>query len=324
MSTRPVASVSMDLDNLWAYLRTHGDPEWERMPSFLPAAVPRLLAVIGEHGLTTTAFVVGADVVRDDGASAVAVIMAAGHEIANHSYGHDPRLHRYPREELESELALTEHAIMAAGAPRPVGFRGPGYSVSRELIEVLGARGYAYDASTWPTWIGPLARAYHNRTAPPAGRDSARAELFGGFSRVWAPNRPYRWRTGPAAGPVELPVTTMPLLRLPIHGAYLSRLHEVSPRLARGYFRAVLGICLACGVGPSLLLHPTDVLDGRDAPGMGFFPGMAVPATRKVALLGWVLATLSRAFEVVGTAEHVARAGAGRHERDAGRLGCGG
>ncbi|MBP2335415.1 hypothetical protein JOF41_001593 [Saccharothrix coeruleofusca] len=311
-----VASVSLDLDNLWAYLKTHGDPAWERRPSFLPAAVPRLLEVFAEQGLTATVFVVGADAERDDGAAAVAAITAAGHEVANHSHRHEPWLHRYSRAELAEEVARAEEAITAAGAPRPVGFRGPGYSVTRDLLEVLAERGYRYDASTLPTWIGPLARAYHNRTAPPgAERDG----LFGGFSRVLAPNAPYRWRT--AAGElVELPVTTMPLLRVPIHGSYLLQLHQVSPRLARGHFGAALRLCRALGVSPSLLLHPTDVLGAAEAPGMEFFPGMAVPGARKVELLRWVLAALRRHFEVVGTGEHVARAGSGLRDRDAGRL----
>lgn len=308
-----VASVSLDLDNLWAYLKTHGDPAWERRPSFLPVATPRLLEVFGEHGLTTTVFVVGADAVRDDGAAAVAAIAAAGHEVANHSFGHEPWLHRYSRAELEAEVARTEDAIVAAGAPRPVGFRGPGYSVTPELLDVLAARGYAYDASTLPTWIGPLARFYHNRSAP-STEDSA--ELFGGFGKVRAPNRPYRWHNGV----VELPVTTMPLLRVPIHGSYLLQLHEISPALARGYFRMALRLCRLTGVAPSLLLHPTDVLSAAEAPGMEFFPGMAVPSARKVELLGWVLGVLRRHFEVVGTGAHVASLKTGLPVRDVGRL----
>jgi hypothetical protein len=319
VSARPVASVSLDLDNLWAYLKTHGDPDWERMPSFLPTAVPRLLELFGEHRLTTTVFVVGADADREDGAKAVAQFVAAGHEVGNHSYRHEPWLHRYSRAELELELARTERAIVDAGAPRPRGFRGPGYSVSRDLIALLAERGYTYDASTLPTWIGPLARAYHNRTAPSSGSGGGRDELFGGFGRVWAPNTPYRWRTGAGTGLVELPVTTMPLLRVPIHGSYLLRLHQISPRCARGYFAMAVRLCRALGVGPSLLLHPTDVLGGSEAAGMEFFPGMAVPAGPKVALLGWVLSVLRRHFDVVGTGEHVARAGvAGRGRSTAG------
>ncbi|MBB5851302.1 polysaccharide deacetylase family protein [Amycolatopsis umgeniensis] len=307
MTARPLASVSVDLDNLWAYLKTHGDPAWRRYPSFLPSAVPRLVELLGEHRLTTTVFAVGADVVREDGAKAVNEIAAAGHEIGNHSFGHEPWLHRYSRDRLEEELRRTEDAIVLAGAPLPAGFRGPGFSVTRELVEVLVDRGYSYDASTLPTWIGPLARAYHNRTAPPAARDSGRSELFGGFSRVLAPVHTYRWRTIEGGTLVELPVTTMPLLRTPIHGSYLLHLHEISPRLARVYFKTALRLCLARGVAPSLLLHPTDLLGGAEAPGMEFFPGMATPGSRKVAWLGWVLGALREHFDVVGTGEYVRR-----------------
>lgn len=301
MST-PVASVSVDLDNLWAYLKTHGDPDWERLPSFLPTAVPRLLDVLGEHGLTSTFFAVGMDVERDDGAAAVAGVSAGGHEVANHSYRHEPWLHRYSRDELVAEVARTEDAIVAAGAPRPVGFRGPGYSVSPDLLGVLADRGYTYDASVLPTWIGPLARAVHNRTAGERHDD-----LFGGFSRVLSPNRAHRWQLD--GDLVELPVTTMPLLRVPIHGAYVLQLHAISPRLATGYFTTAVRLCRLLGVSPSLLVHPTDVLGGAEAPGMAFFPGMAVPVAQKIALLHRMLATLTRHFDVVGTGAHVARAG---------------
>ena len=313
--TTPIASVSLDLDNLWAYLKTHGDPGWERMPSFLPTAVPRLLELFGEHGITGTVFAVGADVEREDGAKAVAAFSAAGHEVANHSYRHEPWLHRYSRAELVAELTRTEEAIVAAGAPRPVGFRGPGFSASRTLVEVLAERGYHYDASTLPTWIGPLARAVHNRAAPPG--DPRRDELFGGFSRVLAPNTVYRWADTDL---VELPVTTMPLLRVPIHGAYVLALHQISPRLARRYFATAVRLCRARGVSPSLLVHPTDVLGRGEAAGMEFFPGMGVPTGQKVALLGWMLAAVRARFTVVGTGEHVARAAPVRRQRDVGGL----
>ncbi|SDD75820.1 polysaccharide deacetylase family protein [Actinokineospora iranica] len=319
-SPLPPASVSLDLDNLWAYLKTHGDPEWERRPSFLPTAVPRLLELLGENGVATTVFVVGADAEREDGAKAVAEITAAGHEVANHSYGHEPWLHRYSRRQLENELVRTENAIVAAGAPRPVGFRGPGYSVSRMLLKLLIERGYAYDASTLPTWIGPLARAYHNRGTTATEGSRGREDLFGGFSRVAAPIHPYRWGDSDL---VELPVTTMPLARVPIHGSYLLWLHGLAPKAAKAYFAAALRLCRARGVAPSLLLHPTDVLDGAEAPGMEFFPGMTVPGARKAELLGWVLAALRRHYEVVGTGEHVRRLRAAGLDRARGLDRCG-
>lgn len=314
MTARPTASVSLDLDNLWSYLKTHGDPGWEARPSFLGTAVPRLLELLGEHRLTTTVFVVGADAEREDGAKAVAAIAGAGHEVANHSYGHEPWLHRYTPEALEAELSRTEDAIVAAGAPRPVGFRGPGYSTTPELLGLLARRGYDYDATTLPTWIGPLARAYHYRGSDASQAD--RADLFGPVSDVRGPIHPYRWRD--AGDLVELPVTTMPLARLPIHGSYLLQLHQMSPRLARTYFATALTLCRLRGVQPSLLLHPTDVLDRTEAPGMDFFPGMAVPGREKAVLLGHVLRALRSRFDVVGTGEHVRRLRAAGVRRERG------
>ena len=48
--TKPRATVSVDLDNLWTYQRTHGDPEWERLGSYLHTAIPRMLDALDEAG----------------------------------------------------------------------------------------------------------------------------------------------------------------------------------------------------------------------------------------------------------------------------------
>lgn len=302
--SRPTASVSLDMDNLWSYLKIHGDPEWRDRPSYLDALLPRLLEAF--DGLAATVFVVGADAAREDGAKAVAEIVAAGHEVANHSFEHESWLHRYGRAELEDELARTEDALVAAGAPRPTGFRGPGYSLSPLLLELLAERGYRYDATTLPTWIGPLARAYYFRsTHLTAEQRAEREDLFGSAAEVRRPVHPYRWRLAGGHDLVELPVTTMPVFRVPVHVSYLLQLHQASPRLARTYFDVALRMCRLRGVGPSLLLHPLDLLDGRDAPRLGFFPGMAMPAAAKVAVVGRALATMRRHFDVGGTAAHV-------------------
>ena len=61
-------------------------------------------------------------------------------------------------EALVRELERTETAVQRATGQRPIGFRGPGYSWSTTLLEILADRGYLYDASTLPTYLGPLAR----------------------------------------------------------------------------------------------------------------------------------------------------------------------
>ncbi len=310
---KPLASISLDADNLWSYMKTHGDPAWESRPGYLTALGPRLIDAYGRHGVTASVFVVGHDAATEDGAKFVAELSAAGHEIANHSYEHEPWLHLYSRNQLEDELARTEAAIMDAGAPRPIGFRGPGYSLSPTLLELLEERGYAYDATTLPTWIGPLARAYYFRSAKLSAADrEQRKGLFGSAREGLRPVGPYRWRTtarpnGP--GLVELPVTTMPLAKVPIHVSYVLHLHQINPRLATNYVSTSLRACRIAGVGPSILLHPLDILDRDDAPGLEFFPGMALRAAEKAKVLDHFLAKLTADFDVVGTAEHARRLG---------------
>ena len=38
---KPICSLSLDLDNQWSYMKTHGDPGWEDFPSYLDIVVPR-------------------------------------------------------------------------------------------------------------------------------------------------------------------------------------------------------------------------------------------------------------------------------------------
>jgi hypothetical protein len=54
-----IASLSLDLDNKWSYLKTHGDPGWESFPSYLDILVPRVLDFFKARHLTITFFIVG-------------------------------------------------------------------------------------------------------------------------------------------------------------------------------------------------------------------------------------------------------------------------
>ena len=48
---KPLASISLDLDNLWSYMKTHGDPGWESFPSYLDTFIPLVLDLLDELDL---------------------------------------------------------------------------------------------------------------------------------------------------------------------------------------------------------------------------------------------------------------------------------
>ncbi len=135
--TRPLASVSLDVDNLWSYMKTHGDAGWESRPTYLPVFSPIALESLDRLGIKITFFIVGVDAAREENVPALRAFVTAGHEVGNHSYEHEPWLHLYSPEQLEGEIGAAETAILAATGQRPIGFRGPGFSWSPELLRVL-------------------------------------------------------------------------------------------------------------------------------------------------------------------------------------------
>lgn len=307
MSKRPLASLSLDLDNLWSYMKTHGDPGWQSFPSYLDIAVPRVLEVLEKHGLTITFFIVGQDAALEKNHDALSRISSAGHEIGSHSFKHEPWLHRYSEEEVEAELANAEDAIHQATGVRPRCFRGPGFSISTAVLKSLVRRGYLFDASTFPTFIGPLARAYYFFNAGLSREErQKRKELFGGVVDGLRPLKPYAWRLDEGLLP-EIPVSTMPLTRLPFHISYIQYLASHSQALARTYFRTALRFCLMGDLQPSLLLHPLDFLGSDDTNELRFFPGMQEPAEAKLAMVDWALKMFGERYEVLPMLRYVDR-----------------
>jgi peptidoglycan/xylan/chitin deacetylase (PgdA/CDA1 family) len=305
--TKPLASLSLDLDNKWSYMKTHGDAGWEAFPSYLDVMVPRALEVFRRRGLTLTFFIVGQDAALPRNREALKAIADAGHVIANHSFHHEPWLHLYGEEQIEAEIRTAEEAIEGATGRRPRAFRGPGYSLSQATLRVLVRRGYAYDASTLPTFLGPLARAYYFFTSRfSAAERQQRKALFGNLRDGLRSIRPYHWDVD-GTRLLEIPVTTLPLLRVPIHVSYVLYLGVVSPPLARLYFRAAMALCRATGVEPSILLHPLDFLGGEDEADLAFFPAMRMGRERKLGLVADCLDLLQRRFDLQSLDAHAAR-----------------
>jgi len=217
----------------------------------------------------------------------------------------------YSRDELEEEFDRAESAIESVTGQRPIGFRGPGYSLSPAVLDLLGRRGYEYDCSTLPTYLAPLARAFFFLKSPTmaAAEREKLSKLFGKFSDGFQTLRPHFIE---AAGRnlVEIPVTTFPLIKTPIHATYLQYLSAFSTTLAATYWKSALAACSITGVQPSMLLHPLDFLSGEDVPELRFFPGMNVPSAKKLEFLDNVIGAYATKFEVVNMSGHA------KHFRD--------
>ncbi|MFG0265408.1 MAG: polysaccharide deacetylase family protein [Rhodopirellula sp. JB055] len=303
MTQALIGSLSMDLDNKWAYLRAAGREDWESASSYLPLATQRIVDLLGELKLPLTVFLVGRDLQNSSDVEAIRTFdQLPRWEAANHSLNHLPWMHTMSESEIESEIMTTHDRIVSTIGSRPFGFRGPGFSCPTEVLRVLIRNQYTYDASIFPTSVAPIARAVFLARTDLKGEQREKAKkLYGGFDSMRNPNRPFVRREevdGELRPLQEIPVTTLPFLRAPIHFSYVTFLASFSVMAAKTYFTSALRLCRMTGTSPSLLLHPPDFLGCEDDSDMAYFPGMKMKRETKLSFMRWALAKFARDFDV--------------------------
>jgi hypothetical protein len=296
---KPIACISLDLDNQWSYMKIHGDEGWDNYPSYFDIFIPHILDVLDELELKITFFIVGKDTESEYNRRYLKMITERGHEVGNHSYHHESWLQTYSYEKIEKEIIASEEAIESVTGHKPTGFRGPGFSWSIDLLMVLESRGYHYDASTLPTYMGPLARIYYFWKSDLSKEEKrSRKELFGKFSEGFRKLKPYNWNLGSNKKLLEIPVTTMPLFKFPFHLSYLIYLSNFSMPLMKLYLNIAIALCKLTNTPISFLLHPLDLIGGDQLKELAFFPGMDVSSEQKVKVFMNVIETLKSHFRM--------------------------
>lgn len=291
------AAISLDLDNRWSYMKIHGDVGWENYPSYFDIFIPYVLDILDELDLKITFFIVGKDTESEGNREYLRMITERGHEVGNHSYNHESWLQSYSYEEIEKEIIAADEAIERATGQKPSGFRGPGFSWSKDLLDVLGKRGYLYDASTLPTYLGPLARRYYFMKSDLSQEErKSRKELFGKFSEGFRRLKPYYINLSNGRRIMELPVTTMPIFKLPFHLSYLLYISNISMGLMKVYLGIALFMCRLTRTPLSFLLHPLDLIGGDLIPDLSFFPGMNINSKEKLKVFRYTINRLKKNY----------------------------
>jgi peptidoglycan/xylan/chitin deacetylase (PgdA/CDA1 family) len=124
--------------------------------------VPRILELLTAHTLPATFFVPGHT--AESFPATVESILAAGHEVAHHGYGHQDPSSQSPAEErrsLERGIAVLERFL---GQP-PLGYRSPSWDYSPVTLALLVEYGFAYDSSLFAGDFAP----YHPRLGDRVG-----------------------------------------------------------------------------------------------------------------------------------------------------------
>ena len=174
-ASKPLASISLDLDNLWSYMKIHGDAGWAR--SLVPgSSVEIVVDRFRAHGLT------GDDLRRRTrrGArqerAAMRAIADAGHEIGNHSFSHEPWFHTYSYDQDRDARSPTPRRPSSAppGAGRgdfadPVSASAPRRCASWRSANTSTM--LRRSRRSWDHWPGP----YYSSTARTCPTKNARS-----------------------------------------------------------------------------------------------------------------------------------------------------
>ncbi len=305
-----LGTLQVDVDDLWVYYESIGHDTPAATPALIyTQGIPRLLDLFDRYAVRATFFVVGRDLPAQT--AGVRAMIERGHEVANHSTWHRPGFARLAPAEKRADIATTHQMIADATGKPPVGFKSPGFSFSPDQLDVLAELGYLYDSSVLPTFYAPalrgLQRVLSGGHVDPTHYGRARYGL--------APLRPYRPATAtpyrrrhsagaqpPADSPThqiwEVPVTTVPFLRLPMHSTFV---------LSAGQPLFDLGLALvkADRVPVNYLFHAADVVDAVPDPALASYKFLTQAWVEKQPLIEHMLAALSERYVLVPTRELV-------------------
>jgi peptidoglycan/xylan/chitin deacetylase (PgdA/CDA1 family) len=104
-----------------------------------PQTTPQVLAVLAQHGVRATFFVIGERAQRHP--RLLAEMAAAGHQIENHSLRHAWTTAFADAKQLRAELEQTQQIIAAATGRRPTWFRPPIGILSPPVAQAAAALG---------------------------------------------------------------------------------------------------------------------------------------------------------------------------------------
>lgn len=117
---------------------------WDDQEFRVADNVSRLLDMLDEHDARATFFVLGW--VAERAPEMVEEIVARGHEIASHGYGHE-LLYELSRDEAREDIKRSVAILEDLSGQRIRGYRAPSFSITDWGADILADAGFEYDSS---------------------------------------------------------------------------------------------------------------------------------------------------------------------------------
>ena len=192
-------AMTIDVEDYFqveAFASTIDRSDWESLPRRVERNTERLLQILTDSGVEATFFILGW--VAERHPQLVRRVVAEGHELASHGFGH-LRADRQSPEEFRDDVRRAKRVLEDLGGAPVHGYRAPTFSIgggSKWAHTILVEEGYSYSSSVYPV----------------------KHDLYG---TPEAPRTPF----SPVPGMLEIPLTSVRMLGIDM------------PASGGGYFR---------------------------------------------------------------------------------------
>ncbi len=294
---RQLATIQVDLDGLWTNLQYYGHSSPLTPDSLFQSSLRRYLDLFEEFGIKATFFVIGKDVAVPEKRALLVEAHHRGHELANHTSSHIFGFKNLSSSDQLKEIVEGENAIESITGKKPAGFKAPGYDADTGVLARLSQRGYLYDSSIIPTFAYPLLMRINSFISGGVRRTHGPK-----WSWALAPNKPYfpssknEWKRekNSQKSLLEIPCTTMPFLRIPIHTTFVVK-------LGLPYFRGSYHLVKSMNIPLNYEFHAADLADPVNDSRLGHLNGL--PLEKRIRLVRKILLTIVNRYDVVTTEE---------------------
>jgi polysaccharide deacetylase family protein (PEP-CTERM system associated) len=123
---------------------------WTTLPCRVESNIDRILALLEDGGTKATFFTLGW--IADRYPAMVRRIVAQGHELASHGWGHY-RVSDQKPDEFREDISRSKALLEDIGGQAVLGYRAPSFSIGRHnqwALAVLEEAGYRYSSSIYP------------------------------------------------------------------------------------------------------------------------------------------------------------------------------
>ena len=149
---RPVHCLSFDVEEhfqvsaFWAESRRQ---QWDRLESRVEANTRKIAELLANQGVKATFFILGW--VAERHPEMVKSLVAQGHEVASHGYGHELVTTQSP-ERFRQDVRMAKAILEDLTGNSIVGYRAPSFSITAATewaLSILIEEGYRYDSSIY-------------------------------------------------------------------------------------------------------------------------------------------------------------------------------